>query len=226
MSTPSDTIQRVTAVFDDWALAGRAEGMERGHGPYARRAFDLLPVDAPPFRYLDVGCGNGYTVRWAAERLAGRGGLAVGLDGSKEMVARAQTLSAGSDAQFIHAAFPEHGRGDLLEPGSFDAIFSMEVFYYLPDLGAGLAEVARLLRPGGRFACVVDFYGENTASHGWPDDLGVPMTLLDRAGWRAALEAVGLAVVHQDQLKAAPGSDGGSWKETMGSLMTVAERPA
>jgi SAM-dependent methyltransferase len=215
------TIQKVTAVFDDWALAGRAEGMERGHGPYARRAFDLLDLPDGPVRYLDVGCGNGYTVRWAAEQH--RGGLALGLDGSAEMVARARALSGHTSARFVHAPFPEHNQPELLVPGSFDAIFSMEVFYYLPDLPAGLREVARLLRSGGRFACVVDFYAENTASHRWPDDLGVPMTLLSMADWRNAMEAADLRVVHQEQLRAAPGSDGGSWKETVGSLMTIAE---
>lgn len=223
MSDARETIRAVTAVFDSWALSGRAEGMEQGHGPYARRAFAHLMPDAAPIRYLDVGCGNGYTVRWAAERLADGAGLALGLDGSGEMVARARALSEGTGATFVHAPFPDHGQTELLEPGSFDAIFSMEVFYYLPDLAAGLQEVARLLRPGGRFACVVDFYGENEASHGWPEMLGVPMTLLPRAGWRDAFEAAGLTVVHQEQLKAPAGSDGGSWKERVGSLLTVGQ---
>ena len=227
MSNPpplDETIRRVTAVFDQWALAGRAEGMERGHGPYAQRGFGLLDLSKRPMRYLDVGCGNGYTVRWAAELLGEGEGLALGLDGSAEMVARAASLSEGLPASFVHAPFPDHGQPELLQASSFDGIFSMEVFYYLPDLPAGLAEVARLLRPGGRFVCVVDFYAENVASHGWPDDLGVPMTLWSKADWRSAFEAAGLAVVHQEQLRAAPGSDGGSWKETVGSLMTVGQR--
>jgi len=224
MST--DSIRRVTEVFDDWARTGRAEGMERGHGPFARRAIAHLPLHTPGFRYLDVGCGNGYTVRWAAEQLGSEGGLALGLDGSAEMVDRSRELSADTRAQFVHAPFPAHNRADLLVPGSFDAIFSMEVFYYLPDLHAGLVEVARLLRPGGRFACAVDFYGENTDSHGWPEMLGVPMTLLDRAGWAAAFEAAGLRVVHQEQLRASPGSNPDAWKETAGTLLTVGERRA
>jgi SAM-dependent methyltransferase len=202
--------------------------MERGHGPYARRGFAFLDLSRTPMRYLDVGCGNGYTVRWAAELLGdgdGDGdGLALGLDGSAEMVARATALSEGTRASFVHAPFPDHDCATLLQSGSFDGIFSMEVFYYLPDLSAGLAEVARLLRPGGRFVCVVDFYEENRASHGWPDDLGVSMTLLSKAQWKAAFEAAGLAVIHQEQLRAPSGSDGGSWKETHGSLMTVGER--
>lgn len=224
MSDPA--IRRVTAVFDDWARAGRADGMERSHGPAARRAFARLELPDRPFRYLDVGCGSGYTVRWAADRLAalGGGGLAVGLDGSAEMIARSEALRGDRTATFLHADFPAHGASDVLVEGSFDAVFSMEVAYYLPDLHAGLTEVARLLRPGGRFACTVDFYGENPDSHSWPEELGVPMTLLGRAGWRAAFEAAGLAVVEQAQLRAPPGTAGGGWKESVGSLLTVGVR--
>jgi len=209
-------IDRVTAVFDDWARRGRGESMARSHGAAARQAFDALGLPDGPFRYLDVGCGNGYTVRWAQAKLGAHPGLCVGLDGSAEMVARA------GDGVFLHARFPEHGREDVLQEASFDAIFTMEVFYYLPDLGAGLAEVARLLRPGGRFACVVDYYQENPDSHGWPDDLGVAMNLLDTVGWRAAFEASGLEVVDQRRLRV--DDPGEPWKVTQGSLLTVGRR--
>ncbi len=227
MPSSDPTIQRVTAVFDQWADAGRAEGMERGHGPHARQAFDLLGIDAVtgPLHYLDVGCGNGYTVRWAAAAIAARGcgGRAVGLDASGRMIARARERSAGLPVDFVQAPFPDHA-SPLLAPGRFQAIFSMEVFYYLPVLEAGLAEVARLLAPGGRFACVVDHYAENVASHDWPDQLGVPMTLRDRAGWRAAFAAAGLEVVDQRQLTVAPAPGVAAWKSELGSLLTLGQR--
>ena len=38
-------VDKVAAIFDDWAEAGRAEGMEQGHGPTARPAFDRLQDD-------------------------------------------------------------------------------------------------------------------------------------------------------------------------------------
>ena len=93
-------------MFDEWALVGRAEGMERGHGPYARRGFEFLDLSGTPMRYLDVGCGNGYTVRWAAAVLM------VWRSGSMaaRMVARAASLSEGTRASFVHAPFPNHGR--------------------------------------------------------------------------------------------------------------------
>jgi SAM-dependent methyltransferase len=220
---------RVTEVFDRWAEAGKAEGMERSHGPAARRAFDMLGLadHDGPFRYLDVGCGNGYTVRWAAALLEGHeGGLAVGLDGSERMVQRARGRAENTHQRFVHALFPDHGQPELLAPASFDAAFSMEVFYYLPSLEAGLAEVARLLKPGGRFACVVDHYAENPASHGWPAMLGVEMDLRTEAQWRAAFAEAGLELVHQGRLRAEPGSTEESWKVEQGSLLTLGRRRA
>ncbi len=230
-----ETVRKVTAVFDAWADAGRAEGMERGHGPHARQAFEMLGLEGVqgPLRYLDIGCGNGYTVRWAAELVRARscGGLAVGLDGSARMVDRARAQSAGLPARFVHTAFPAPvaATGDvaeLLVSSCYDAVFSMEVFYYLPDLAAGLADVVRLLKPGGRFACVVDFYAENPASHGWPEMLDVPMTLCSMAQWREAFVAAGLDVVDQQQLTVPPGEGVEAWKAQCGSLLTLGQRPS
>ena len=213
-------VARVEALFDAWADAGRAEGMEHGHTPTARQAFDRLEVSAGQ-HYLDIGCGNGYTVRWAA------GGdstvKAVGIDVSAKMVAKARDLSPQPNTRFIHAPFPL----PLLRAETFAAIFSMEVFYYLPNLTWGVLSAARLLAPGGRFACVVDYYEENEASHSWPQDVDVPMNLLSEKGWRDVMEEVGLEVVEQSRLKAPLAADGQpDWKRDVGSLMTLARRPA
>lgn len=205
-------------LFDDWARRGRAEGMERGHTPAARHAFDRLGLHEAA-HYLDIGCGNGYTVRWAA-RAAPRG-LAVGIDLSHEMVRRAREMSSSlPNATFLQGAFP-----GVTPPGApFDAIFSMEVFYYLPDLGAALSSVWSLLRPGGLFACVVDHYAENAASHGWSADLGVPMTLLGEAGWANAFRRAGMQIAGQERLRYAPGEGVEPWKTTEGSLFTLGRR--
>lgn len=211
-------IDKVAAVFDTWADAGRAEGMERGHEPTARPAFSRLQVGSGS-RYLDIGCGNGYTVRWAAAA----GASASGIDASPKMIERARAQS-GDTARFDVAQFPNHGLA-ALAADSLDAIFSMEVFYYLPDVNDALREVARLLGPGGRFMCVVDFYEENTASHGWPQDLGVPMHLLSAPGWSAAFESAGLVVEDQGRLRAATGpADEPGWKQEQGSLFTLGRK--
>jgi len=214
MSTP------VGRLFDDWARSGRAEGMEREHAPAARRAFDRLQLPADG-SYLDIGCGNGYTVRWASA--AAPRGCAVGLDLSPEMIERARSLSS----EFPQARFLAGDFSTAAIPGApFDAIFSMEVFYYLDDLPAALRRVRELLKPGGRFACVVDYYRENEASHAWPADLGVAMTLLDAAGWARAFRDSGFAQVEQERLRALPGHDVDPWMVTEGSLLTLGRRAA
>jgi len=209
----------VRALFDEWALSGRSEVMERGHEDTARQACTRLRLGANQ-RYLDVGCGNGYSVRWAADldpRVE-----AVGLDVSGEMIALARRLSsARPNARFIEAPFPL----PELRGGAFDAIFSMEVFYYLPDLAAGLADVRRLLKPGGRFACVVDYFAENEASHGWPEMVGVPMNLLSEREWRDAVETAGIEVLEQTRLYPPAEREVEDWKREVGSLLTLARRP-
>lgn len=219
--TPSSESQlhRVQHVFDDWAVRGRAEDMEASHAPFVRPAFDRLALARDAW-YLDIGCGNGYTVRWAAH--AAPYGKAVGIDLSPEMIVLARSLSRDApNAEFHEAAFPEHE----LPRDRFDVILSMEVFYYLPDLAAGLAETWRLLRPGGRFACMVDFYGENEISHSWPSDVGVEMTLLDEAGWRAALEGAAFGDIEQHRVRLPPEEASEPWKATEGSLLTLGRRP-
>lgn len=218
---PDDRVVRVRDVFEDWAARGRAEGMAESHAPLVRPVFERLPLP-PDGSYLDIGCGNGYTVRWAAA--AAPEGRAVGLDVSPRMIERAREQSTGlPHAEFHLATFPDD---HPLEPGSFDVIYSMEVFYYLPDLGAGLGEVRRLLRPGGVFACQVDYYEENAASHSWPEDVGVEMTLLGEAEWREAVERVGLEVAEQFRVRLPPEEASEPWKATEGSLVTVGRRPA
>jgi SAM-dependent methyltransferase len=207
--------------------------MAASHAPVARVALERLELRRDA-RFLDIGCGNGYAVRWAAE--AAPDGVAVGLDVAPAMIALARRHSSGyGNARFAVAEFGTAARVVPGAPPGFDAIFSMEVFYYLPDLDAALREALALLKPGGRFACAVDYYGENAASHSWPADLGVPMTLLDQAGWCAAFERAGFVNVRQERIRQAAATAArvetdvhaatADWKVTHGTLLTLGERP-
>ena len=73
----------------------------------------------------------------------------------------------------------------------------MEVFYYLTDLRWALLSVIRLLKPGGKFACVVDFYEENEASLDWPEKVGVDLNRLSKDEWREAMQEVGFEIVER-----------------------------
>jgi cyclopropane fatty-acyl-phospholipid synthase-like methyltransferase len=216
----TDQLLRVRDVFDELAETGRATSPDQGNSMAARRAFDALEV-APGQHFLDIGCGSGYVVRWAAQVAPSVDAL--GLDVSAQMIALARASTTGlPNARFRRASFPQID----LEPHHYDAIFSMETFHYLADLPNGLETVRTLLLPNGRFACVVDYYRENTASHGWPDELGVAMHLLSAAEWRTAFEDAGLEVVSQERLRAPylPGVPL-TWKHTEGSLLTLGRWP-
>jgi len=101
----------------------------------------------------------------------------------------------------------------------------MEVFYYLPELQWALVSVIRLLKPGGMFACVVDYYDENDASHSWPEDVGVQMNLLSAEAWREAMLDVGFELVEQTRLLPPADESAPDWKHQQGTLMTLVRRP-
>lgn len=211
---------RVRDLFDDWARQGRGDRMAESHWPVARQALARLPLTTTSW-FLDIGCGTGYAVCWAAR--SAPDGRAVGIDVAEAMVARARACCVGlPNADFHVARFPSD---HTLPVARFDVVFSMEAFYYFADLDAALRETLRLLVRGGRFACVVDYYGENPASHGWPQDVGVPMRLLDCAGWRAAFDRAGFVDVTQERLRLPAAETSEPWKTTEGSLLTLGRRP-
>jgi len=180
---------QTSALFDDWALKGKAEGMEAGHQPRALPGLEQVPV-APGDRILDLGCGNGWATRWL-RRAAGESGTAVGIDAAPAMVARAVEASAGLGGLDFRVGTFE---GLDWPDGSFNHAWSFEALYYAADLGAALREVGRLLAPGGTLTVGTDFYEEHAESRSWPAMMGIPMELLTADGWQAALEAAGFAI--------------------------------
>jgi len=206
-------------VFDTWAQDGRDAWMEKGHGPIARRVFQSLRL-SPDAWYLDLGCGNGYTVRWASALLSR--GRAFGIDASPRMIERARALSAGDPrAVFALAVFPLHD----LPLSSFDVVFSMESLYYMRDIPAALGEVYRLLKPGGVFVSAIDFYEENRISHGWVSYVGAGMSLWSARRWKRAFERAGFTEVSQERLVIPAEQAVERWHSTAGSLVTRGRRP-
>lgn len=97
---------------------------------------------------LDLGSGGGIDVFLAARRV-GPHGRAIGVDMTTEMIelARANAASAGLDTVEFR-----HGRLEALplDDASVDAVTSNCVINLVPDKRAVFAEIARVLRPGGR----------------------------------------------------------------------------
>lgn len=101
-------------------------------------------------RVLEIGFGPGIGIRLAAARA--RRGLVAGVDPSSMMVRRA----LWRNRREVRKGLVDLRRGTVealpWPPATFTHAFSVNTFFEWPDPAAGLAEVARVLRPGGRLA--------------------------------------------------------------------------
>jgi SAM-dependent methyltransferase len=98
-------------------------------------------------RVLDVGCGRGGAASYIARRLGAR--AVTGLDACADAIAFCERRHPG--VSFVHGyagALP-------FADGAFDVVLNVESSHCYPDRAAFLREVARVLRPGGRF-CFAD----------------------------------------------------------------------
>jgi arsenite methyltransferase len=103
---------------------------------------------------LDVGSGPG-SITAALARAAGPDGLALGVDISVPMLARAVRAEAGPQVGFLRA----DAQRLPLRDQTVDAAVSIAVLQLIPDPVATLSEIARVLRPGGRLAVMVPTVG-------------------------------------------------------------------
>ena len=111
----------------------------------------LLPELKPGQRVLDFGCGPGSISVGLAQAVA-PGGAVHGVDMAESQVAAARALanSQGLDNATFHVA-------DVtrlpFEDGYFDVAHGHDILAHVPDTGAVLAEVMRVLKPGGVIGC-------------------------------------------------------------------------
>lgn len=215
--------------FNDWARAGRGEGMEKGHRPVGEQAIARMHLSTNA-RVLDVGCGSGWATRLIAETAVH--GRVVGIDISDEMVSLAQSSSAAfSNVDFKVAS----AEGLPFKDGEFTHAFSMESLYYYSNMSSALREIYRVLENGGRFVTVVDLYLENEPSHQWIPTLNVPVQLLGVADYHSLLNSAGFINVKDERIydptPVPTDYSGGSFKtredyllyKENGSLLLVAE---
>ena len=110
-----------------------------------RMALEMLAVE-PGDRVLDVACGPGNFTRGFG--LAAGSGLAVGVDASAPMLAVAARENQGPNVAYV--------RGDAhdlpFRDACFDAVCCFAALYFIEDPMRALAEVVRVLAPGGRVA--------------------------------------------------------------------------
>jgi SAM-dependent methyltransferase len=138
---------------------------------------------------VDLACGAGGPGLWAAKESGAR---LVGIDLSPTAIKRAaervDPLGMGGRATFSQGTF----EATRLESASADAVMTVDALQYAPDKTKALAEVARILRPGGRFAFVAfELDPERVA--------GLPFWQDAVPDYRPRLEQVGFDIVRYDR---------------------------
>jgi len=122
--------------------------------PNSRMVIELANVK-PGDRVLDVGCGTG-SLSLTAQSHAGPTGKVYGIDAAPEMIEVAKKKASRSGLGVVfevglieELAFPD---------ATFDVVISRLAMHHLPDdlKRRGLAEVLRVLKPGGKFL-IADF---------------------------------------------------------------------
>lgn len=136
-----------------WAATGGGDGFARLFDqllepsiftPWAQQLLQRVVLQ-PGQRVLDVACGTGAVARQAAALLHGTGRV-VGVDLTPAMLSVARRHPGASGIEWITAdalAIP-------LPDASFDVIACQHGLQFFSDPVAGLAEMARLVRPGGQ----------------------------------------------------------------------------
>lgn len=146
---PPATDQGPVNDYDRFAEAYSAENENSlVNAYYERPAMLALAGDVAGRRILDVGCGSGPL----SAALLDRGAVVNGIDVSAGMLALAGRR-LGDDVD-LHVA-------DLRErlpfaDGTFDDVVASLVLHYLEDWAPALAELRRVLRPGGRLIASVE----------------------------------------------------------------------
>ncbi|MDN3920308.1 class I SAM-dependent methyltransferase [Roseateles violae] len=152
------------------------------HRPLAGLQRELLALAAPAASeaVLDVACGPG-AMAAAAARAVGSAGRVLGIDLSEAMVQAASRHAA--ELGLDQASFARMDAERLALPdASFDLALCSLGLMYLPDPEAGLRELCRVLRPGGR--AVLAVWGERALR------LGAAVRHRRRRGAQRGLPAV------------------------------------
>ncbi|WP_188193768.1 class I SAM-dependent methyltransferase [Nonomuraea sp. SYSU D8015] len=188
-------------AFNIWMYRIRAEVFDR-------EAATLRLRDA---HVLDIGSGTGFYVRrW--QRLGVKS--IVGCDLTHAAVERLRERFPGVEFHELDIAEP----GDVLQPGSFDAVSAMDMLFHITDdarYKAALRSIAEVLRPGGVFIMSENFLQrpEQRGDHQVNRTLPWITKALDEAGFDV-MRRVPMLVLMNAQVDANP-----IWRKFWGGIL-------
>lgn len=178
--------QHDVARFDEWASTYEKSWLQRTFFDRVHAAIlKIAERDGEPESILDVGCGTGKLLRkahlrWPHAKL-------IGIDPADGMTKMARSLTP--DVTFytgVAEAVP-------LEDTAIDLVVCTLSFHHWHDQAAGIREVRRVLRPGGRFLLA------DAAFPAWLSKLTGQTRFLSTGQRRALCEQAGLRVLSQER---------------------------
>ena len=137
-------------VASGWLSGAAARG--RALGPVTELMLDLAGVTVGS-QVLDLGAGTGDQTLLAAQRV-GPGGAVLATDISAAMLDLAREAARAAGLLHVQTQVMDAQHLELAS-GSFDAVIARCSLQFVPDVQRALAEVRRVLKPGGRLAAVV-----------------------------------------------------------------------
>lgn len=113
----------------------------------------------PGGRALEIGCGSGYGAQLVLERFGAGSVDAVDLDPAMIRRAGRRLARYGDRVRLAQGSATDLRAALDAEDNSYDAVFDFGIVHHIPDWRAAIAEVTRVLKPGGRF------YFEEVTAH-------------------------------------------------------------
>ena len=206
-------MDKTSKLFDVWAKTGRSEEMEKGHGTTVNQFLDKLSMKEK-FRFLDIGCGNGWVVRKMSQKPSCV--KAIGIDKSKMMIKNAKSKTHSEKESYFVTELETWNTKE-----KFDIIFSMESLYYSVPMESALEKIFKLLKKGGIFYCGTDFYSDNHLTTRWVKDMNVPMDLRSEKEWKKMFRDVGF--ITRSKHVTDP-KNKSKWKREFGTLFVIGRK--
>jgi SAM-dependent methyltransferase len=201
----------------------------------AQRMLGLLRVDGGSV-LVDLACGAGGPGLWAARQ---SGASLIGIDPSPAGLAaareRASRVCLAGRSRFTEGTFERTG----LPGQGADAVMSVDALQYAPDKQAAMAELFRILRPGGRLAFIafeidpasvqgLPVFGVDPVAHYVPllEVAGFAIEVYEETpGWRDRVDAAFGAVAGAQEALAAEMGEQAAASVVAEATVTVQRKP-